>query len=279
MFTLNCNGRMLVIRQPVVMGILNATPDSFYAASRHSAESAALMMVETMMEEGATIVDIGGQSTAPGSIRVSEDEELQRVIGIIEAVHNRFPELILSVDTYYSNVARQAVQAGAGIVNDISAGTLDSNMLTTVGKLNVPYIAMHMRGTPQTMNTLAQYDNVTTDVLDYFIQRMDDFKRAGIKDIIIDPGFGFAKTIAHNFELLRNLDKFRILQNPLLAGLSRKSTIYKTLGIKPDESLNGTTVLNTLALINGASILRVHDVKPAMECVRLLMASGWIKAS
>lgn len=279
MFTLNCNGRLLVIRQPVVMGILNATPDSFYAASRHSAESAALTMVETMLEDGATIVDIGGQSTAPGSIRVSEDEELQRVIGIIEAVHNRFPELILSIDTYYSNVAQQAVQAGVGIVNDISAGTLDSNMLTTVGKLNVPYIAMHMRGTPQTMNTLAQYDNVTTDVLDYFIQRMDDFKRAGIKDIIIDPGFGFAKTIAHNFELLRNLDKFRILQKPLLAGLSRKSTIYKTLGIKPDESLNGTTVLNTLALINGASILRVHDVKPAMECVRLLMASGWIKAS
>lgn len=279
MFTLNCNGRLLVIRQPVVMGILNATPDSFYASSRHAAESAALTVVETMLEEGATIVDIGGQSTAPGSSRIDEEEELRRVIGIIEAVHSRFPELILSIDTYYSRVARLAVQAGAGIVNDISAGALDSDMLSTVGKLNVPYIAMHMRGSPQTMNELARYDNVTTDVLDYFIQRMESYQRAGIRDIIIDPGFGFAKTIAHNFELLRNLDNFRILQKPLLAGLSRKSTIYKTLGIRPDESLNGTTVLNTLALINGASILRVHDVKPAMECIRLLNASGWIKTS
>jgi dihydropteroate synthase len=272
MFTLNCKGKLLVVDKPVVMGIINTTPDSFYAGSRRSGIDAILAQAMQMLEEGADILDIGGQSTRPGSIQVSAEEELKRVIDGIAAINQKFPEAIISIDTYYSLVAKEAVNAGASIVNDISAGSMDEEMIPVVATLGVPYVLMHMQGTPQTMQQSPQYDNVTKEVLDFFIQRLDSLHKAGIRDIIVDPGFGFGKTIAHNFELLKDLSVFKILKAPLLLGISRKSTIYKTLGITVEESLNGTTVLNTIGLMNGAGILRVHDVKQAKEAIRLVDA-------
>ena len=269
MFTLNCNGRLLVIDKPLVMGIINATPDSFYEGSRFSGTDKILVQAEKMISEGADILDIGGQSTRPGSEQVSEDTELSRIIESIEAIHQKFPEIIISVDTYYSTVAKKCIHAGASIVNDISSGTMDKEMLSTVAALQVPFVAMHMKGTPQTMQQQANYENVTREVLDFFIRKKDECKTAGIADVIIDPGFGFAKTIAHNFQVLKDLSVFKMLDAPLLVGLSRKSSVYKTLGISPEEALNGTTVLNTIALMNGANILRVHDVKEAKEAIKL----------
>jgi dihydropteroate synthase len=216
------------------------------------------------------MIDIGGQSTRPGSTPVSEEEELARVIHGIDAIHRQFPACIISVDTYYARVAKEAVEAGASIVNDISAGSLDPLMIETVAALRVPYVLMHMQGRPQTMHQAPHYDQVTREVLDFFITRLAELQRAGITDVIVDPGFGFGKTIAHNFELLDQLPAFRILQKPLLAGLSRKGTVYKTLSTTAENALNGTTVLNTIALMNGASILRVHDVKAAVEAVILV---------
>ena len=251
------------------MGIINATPDSFYEGSRFMGGENILREAEKMLAEGADILDIGGQSTRPGSIQLAEDEELKRVTGPIELLQKNFPEAIISIDTYQSRIAKQAVAAGASIVNDISGGNLDAAMLSTVGKLKVPYICMHMQGKPQTMQKEPYYENVTREVLDFFIRRIDECKKAGIHDVIIDPGFGFGKTIAHNFELLKNLTVFKILERPVLLGVSRKSTIYKTLGVSAKEALNGTTVLNTIGLMNGANILRVHDVKEAKEAVRL----------
>lgn len=270
MFTLNCKGRLLVIDKPMVMGIINTTPDSFFAGSRKVFTDAIIRQTATMLEEGAGMIDIGGQSTRPGSSPVSEEEELSRVIGGIEAIHHHFPECIISVDTYYARVAREAVAAGASIVNDISAGTLDPAMTETVASLRVPYVLMHIQGTPQTMQQSPHYDNVTREVLDFFAARLAALQQAGITDIIIDPGFGFGKTHAHNFELLGQLPVFKILEKPLLIGLSRKGTIYKTLKIKAEEALNGTTVLNTIALMKGANILRVHDVKAAVEAITLI---------
>ena len=272
MFTLNCNGRLLYADKPLVMGVINATPDSFYEDSRSETVSDILQKAESMLNDGADILDIGGQSTRPGSQPVDEEEELKRVIKAIAAVHNHFPEAIISIDTWHAKVAREAVAAGAGIVNDISAGSLDSEMLTTVASLHVPYILMHMQGTPQTMQQSPKYSNVTAEVLDFFIQKTELLKKTGIKDIIIDPGFGFGKTIAHNFELLRNLSVFKITGLPILIGLSRKSTISKTLDITTQESLNGTTVMNTIGLLNGADIIRVHDVKEAKQAVKLVEA-------
>ena len=269
MFTLNCQGRLLVIDKPLVMGIINATPDSFYEGSRFYGTDKILLQAEKMIEAGADIIDIGGQSTRPGSEQMSDEEELKRVIDGIKAIHQNFPETIISIDTYYATVARESVEAGAGIVNDISTGRMDKRMLSTVAALKVPYIAMHMKGTPQTMQKYASYDNISLEVLDFFIQKKDECHKAGINDIIIDPGFGFAKTIDNNFELLKNLSIFKMLDAPLLVGLSRKSAVYKTLNISIEEALNGTTVLHTIALMNGASILRVHDVKEAKETTRL----------
>ena len=269
MFALNCNGRLLVIDKPLVMGVINATPDSFYEGSRFSGTDKILVRAETMISEGADILDIGGQSTRPGSEQVSEDTELSRIIESIEAIHQKFPEIIISVDTYYSAVAKKCIQAGASMVNDISSGTMDKEMLSTIAALQVPLVAMHMKGTPQTMQQQANYESVTREVLDFFIRKKDECKTAGIADVIIDPGFGFAKTIAHNFQVLKDLSVFKMLDAPLLIGLSRKSSVYKTLGIPPDEALNGTTVLNTIALMNGADILRVHDVKEAKEAIKL----------
>lgn len=272
MFTLNCRGRLLVIDKPLVMGIINITPDSFYSGSRFSQTAAVLQQAGQMLAEGAAILDIGGQSTRPGSELLSAEQETTRILEPIAAIKEGFPHCIISVDTFYAKTARAAVNAGATIVNDISAGALDEKMLTTVADLQVPYVCMHMKGSPQNMQSQAEYKEVTLDVLDFFIRTTQQCVNAGIQDIIIDPGFGFAKTIAHNFQLLRQLSVLKMLGRPLLAGLSRKSSVYKTLGITPEESLNGTTVLNTLALNGGASLLRVHDVKAAREAIDLFIA-------
>lgn len=272
MYTLNCKGKLLALDRPVVMGIINITPDSFYQGHLHQHSAALVQIAGDMLRSGAGILDIGGQSTRPGSKPITAAEELNRVLPVIEDIHKNFPHAILSIDTYYSEVALAAVQAGAAIVNDISAGEIDKNMLDAVAQLQVPFIAMHMKGIPQTMQQHAIYNDVVKEVLDYFINKVAECHNRGIKDIILDPGFGFAKTIAHNFQLLQQLSVFSMLGKPVLAGLSRKSTIYKTLQLSAAAALNGTTCLNTIALLNGASILRVHDVKEAMEVVQLVQA-------
>ena len=272
MFTLNCKGKLLIIDKPIVMGIINATPDSFYENSRKLNVDKALQKAEQMLNEGAAILDIGGQSTKPGSQTINATEELERILPIIESIHNTFPEAFISVDTYYSKVAKEAVNAGACIVNDVSGGLQDEAMLSTVAALKVPYICMHMKGTPQNMQLNPMYKNVTKEVLDFFIMQTAKCKTVGIHDVIIDIGFGFGKTATHNFQLLKELQIFKILEKPVLIGVSRKNTIYKTLNITANEALNGTTVLNTVALLNGANILRVHDVKEAVEAVKLIEA-------
>lgn len=260
---------MLDISTPVVMGILNATPDSFYNQGRDSDTDSILRNAERMLSEGATILDVGGVSTKPGSDIIAPEEELKRVIPIIEALHKRFTEAWLSVDTYHSAVATAAVNAGASIINDVSSGSIDSNMIATVAQLQVPYIAMHMQGTPATMQQNPQYNNVTLDILNYLRQMVDKCEAAGIKDIIIDPGFGFGKTLEHNYELLRNMHTLRMLGKPVLAGISRKGMIWKALGTTPEEALNGTTALHMVAMQQGANILRAHDVKEAMAVIKL----------
>jgi dihydropteroate synthase len=272
MFTLNCKGKLISLESPQVMGIINITPDSFYSGSRHQGMDNILAIAEKMIEDGADILDIGGQSTRPGSEALSEEEELSRVIPAIEWIAKENPEAIISIDSFYAKVALEAVNAGASIVNDISAGTLDSRMISMVASLDAPYIMMHMKGNPQNMQSFAVYENLLREILDFFIERKKLCLVAGIKDIIIDPGFGFSKTIHNNLELLRNLEIFRMLDSPILVGLSRKATIYKTLDNSPEQALNGTTAMNTMALMNGASILRVHDVKEAKEVVKLWMA-------
>lgn len=272
MFTLNCKGRLVVLDQPIVMGILNTTPDSFYSGSRMQDTDHLLRKAEEMIREGATIIDIGGQSTRPNSERISEEEERRRVVPAIAAVHRHFPEQLLSVDTFYASVATEGVAAGASLVNDVSAGTIDKNLLPAVARLGVPYVLMHMLGNPQTMQRNPHYNHVTLEVFDALSFRLKSLQQAGITDVIIDPGFGFGKTIDHNFQLLRELSFFNRLNRPLLVGLSRKATVYKTLQTDPGQALNGTTVLHTIALMNGADILRVHDVKAAAEAITLYLA-------
>ncbi len=272
MTSINCKGKLLNLTQPVVMGIINATPDSFYEGHLKLNKSKIYSLVVRMIAGGASILDIGGLSTRPGSEPVSKQEETDRVVPLIKEIHAAYPEMILSIDTYNSAVAKAAVAAGASIVNDISGGNLDSEMITTVASLQVPYICMHMQGNPTTMQKAPDYTDVVNEVLDFFIGKIDVCKKAGIKDVIVDPGFGFGKTIEHNFQLLKSLSLLSITDKPILAGLSRKSTIYKTLGKTAFEALNGTTVLNTMALMNGASILRVHDVKEATEAIKLYNA-------
>ncbi len=269
MYTLNCKGRLLVIEKPVVMGILNITPDSFYSGSRVQQQDELLQKAGQMLNEGAAILDIGGQSTRPGSKRLTAEEEMERVLPAVELLKATHTDCFISVDTFYSAVAKASVLAGADIINDISAGDMDDKMLSTVAALNVPYIAMHMKGTPDNMQSNPVYENVTREVVDYFIKKIEQCRAAGIKDIVIDPGFGFGKTIEHNFQLLKSMEVFSMFKLPVLAGLSRKSTIWKTLGITPEEALNGTTVLNTIALQKGSAILRVHDVKEAVEAIKL----------
>lgn len=272
MFQLNCKGRLLQLTTPVVMGIINVTPDSFYGGSRYLNGDDMVTQARKMLEAGAGILDIGGQSTRPGSERITAAVEEQRVVPAIESILKKYPEALISIDTYYSSVAKAAVAAGAAMVNDISAGTLDKEMTETVAALGVPYVLMHMRGTPETMQQAAVYQNVLTEVFDKLNQDIAFLHKAGVKDIIVDPGFGFGKTIAHNFTLLKHFSYFKQLGKPLLAGLSRKATIYKTLGTSAAGALNGTTVLNTIALQQGADILRVHDVQEAVEAVQLFTA-------
>jgi dihydropteroate synthase len=272
MYTINCKGKIVVIDKPLVMGIINATPDSFFEGHLNKTEAGILALATQMIADGADILDIGGQSTRPGSKRITATEELERVLPVIKIIHQNFPETIISIDTYYSIVAAAAVAAGASIVNDISAGSMDNQMLDTVAGLKVPYVCMHMQGTPDTMQKAPDYTDIAKELLDFFIAKIEQCKKAGIIDIIVDPGFGFGKTIEHNFSLLKKLQVLSMLNKPILAGLSRKSTVYKTLGTTAANALNGTTVLNTMALTNGAAILRVHDVKEAKEAVTLFTA-------
>ncbi len=269
MFTLNCKGRLLDLSTPVVMGILNATPDSFYKASRQNSVDAALRLAEKMIREGAAILDIGGQSTRPGSTVIGIEEEMLRVIPVIDAISKTFPETIVSIDTYHAKVAREAVMAGTRIVNDISGGKFDEDMLRVTASLGTPYICMHLEGTPGNMHSHSITGDILLHLIDYFREKIRVCEAAGVTDIILDPGFGFSKTVEQNFALIKQLGLLQITGKPVLLGVSRKSSIYKTLGITPEESLNGTTVLNTAGLLNGASILRVHDVKEAVEAVRL----------
>jgi dihydropteroate synthase len=266
---INCKGSLIDLSVPKVMGILNCTPDSFFDGGKYTNDAQLLQQAEKMLEQGAAFIDIGAYSSKPSAQFVSEEEELQRIVPVVELVLKHFPNALISIDTFRARVAKACIECGAAIVNDISAGLLDEAMLHTVGQLKVPYIMMHMRGTPQTMVKLTQYDDVVKDILFYFSQRISAARAAGIKDIIIDPGFGFAKTLAQNYEVLSKLELFKFTELPLLAGISRKSMIYNLLGTTAQESLNGTTVLNTLALTKGATILRVHDVKEAVECVKI----------
>lgn len=272
MKSINCKGKILDLSEPVVMGIINATPDSFYEGHLKYGKDDILQMAGKMISDGATILDIGGQSTRPGSQPIGIEEELERAIPIVASIYEKYPDTVISIDTYNSEVAIAAVATGASIVNDISGGSLDKAMIQTVADLKVPYICMHMQGTPANMQKEPKYTDVVKEVLDHFISKLDECSKAGIKDIIIDPGFGFGKTIEHNFQLLKRLSVFSMTNRPILVGLSRKSTVYKTLGITVSEALNGTTVLNTMALLNGASILRVHDVKEAKEAITLYKA-------
>ena len=269
--TINCKGTLIDLTRPRVMGILNCTPDSFFDGGKYKSEKELLTQTERMLNEGADFVDIGAYSSKPNADFVTEEEEIKRIAPVVELVIKHFPEAIISVDTFRAAVAKAAVEAGAAIVNDISAGNLDENMLPTVGALKVPYIMMHMRGTPQTMVKLTDYEDIVKEMLFYFSQKIAEAHSHGIDDIIIDPGFGFAKTLEQNYEVLNKMELFKMTDMPILAGMSRKSMIYKLLGITPQESLNGTTVLNTIALTKGANILRVHDVKEAVECIKIMM--------
>lgn len=268
--SLNLGGKLFTMSQPHVMGILNITPDSFYAGNRLALTDNYLSVAEKMILEGATMLDIGGYSSRPGADNISSAEELKRVIPVMEALRKEFPEIVLSVDTFRSDVARAAVEHGADLINDISGGELDQQMFETVAQLGCPYILMHMRGTPQTMNTVTNYDHLFCEMIAYFSERIETLRALGVKDIIIDPGFGFAKTRAQSLELLKRIADFQLLGCPVLGGVSRKSMIYKTLNTTAEEALNGTTVLHTLLLTKGVSILRVHDVKEAMEVVQLM---------
>ncbi len=269
MMTLNCNGKLIDLTSPKVMGILNVTPNSFYDGGKHVEAKAILNQVEKMLLEGATFIDVGGYSSKPDAEVVSEEQELQRILPVVQNISKEFPNAVISIDTFRSNVAQAAVENGVAIINDISAGNLDVKMMETVAQLQVPYIMMHMKGTPQTMQSLAQYENIVKEMLFYFSEKIALARSFGINDLILDPGFGFAKTVDQNFEVLNKLDLFQITELPILAGLSRKSMIYKTLDTSAEFALNGTTSLNTISLLKGAKILRVHDVKEAVECVQL----------
>ena len=267
--TLNCRGHLISLDRPIVMGILNVTPDSFFDGGQYSGRDAILARAEQMLEEGAAILDVGGMSTRPGAAPVPEAEELQRVIPAVDAIHQAFPEAIISVDTVRARVAQESVGAGAAIVNDISAGRMDEALYATVAALNVPYVLMHMQGMPRDMQKEPYYEDVVREVLDFLIAEAGKLRELGVKDIILDPGFGFGKAVRHNYQLLKNLHVFQILDYPILAGLSRKSMINRVLGIQAAEALNGTTALHMVALQQGAKILRAHDVRPAIETIKL----------
>jgi dihydropteroate synthase len=267
---INIGGRLVDCKRPLVMGVINITPDSFYEGSRHDSVSAVLKTVARMFEEKADVIDVGGYSTRPGAAEITVKEELKRVVGTLTAIRKEFPKLVLSVDTFRSSVAKAArSEAGVDIINDISGGMLDNKMFRLVAELNIPYVMMHMQGTPATMQRNPVYKDVVPDIIEWFAKRIPLLEDAGVKDIIVDPGIGFGKTIEQNFEIIQRCREFKILKRPIMAGVSRKSLIWKTLGISPGEALNGTTALNMALLMNGAEILRVHDVREAAETVRL----------
>ncbi len=267
--TINCKGQLIDLSSPKVMGILNVTPDSFHDGGQYKDASSILNQVEKMLNDGATFIDVGGYSSRPGADFVSEEEELNRVIPVVELILKHFPETLISIDTFRSTIARRSVEAGAALINDISGGQLDEHMISTVGQLHVPYIMMHMRGNPKTMQQQTDYDDIVKDLNSYFAERIAKGHLAKINDIIIDPGFGFAKTLEQNYELLNNMELLQMTNKPILVGVSRKSMIYKTLNTTSQNALNGTTALHMVALQKGANILRVHDVKEAMECLTL----------
>ena len=268
--TINCKGQLIDLTLPKVMGILNITPDSFYDGGKYKDEAAILFQTEKMLTEGATFIDVGAYSSRPGAQHISEDEELKRILPVIDLLCKHFPESIISVDTFRSKIAKETITHGAALINDISGGNMDANMFATVAKLQVPYILMHMLGTPQTMQKNPTYNNLLTDIAKYFAEKIAKLHLLKLNDIIIDVGFGFGKTIAHNYEILKNLSYFKNLDAPILAGVSRKSMLYKTLNISAKEALNATTAANTIALLNGANLLRVHDVKEAVEAVKIV---------
>lgn len=270
--TINCQGNLIDLDHPRVMGILNQTPDSFFDGGRYSNSKVMLQQVEQMLQCGASFIDVGGYSSRPGAAEVSTDEELKRVIPTIEAIKSDFPKAIISIDTFRSTVADRAIEAGAAMINDISGGDRDPQIYKVAAKHQVPYIMMHMRGTPQTMTKLTHYDNVVMDVAQDLSKKIKHIRTLGVHDLIVDPGFGFAKNLVQNYALLDKLDHLKLLEAPILVGLSRKSMIYKLLETDPENALNGTTAANTIALLKGASILRVHDVAPAMEAVRIVNA-------
>lgn len=267
---INCKGTLIDLSLPRVMGIINRTPDSFFDGGKYKKEDDLLRKVEKMLFDGATFIDIGAYSSRPNAAFVSEEEELKRILPTITLLLKYFPEILLSVDTFRSVVAKEGIEHGAAIINDIAAGGLDAKMFEVVAELNVPYIMMHMRGTPQTMQNFTNYDLIVKDILFYFSEKVSIARNYKINDLIIDPGFGFSKTIEQNYEILQKLERFKILELPLLVGISRKSMLYKLLGITQEGALNGTTVLNTLALTKGANILRVHDVKEAIQTIKIL---------
>ena len=273
MYTINCRGRLVSLETPQVMGILNLTPDSFYASSRQQSEEAIAARCRQIVAEGGTMIDVGAYSSRPGAADVSAEEEMERLRRGLAVVRREVPDAIVSVDTFRAEVARMCVEEyGADIINDISGGQFDRDMFRTVARLGVPYILMHIKGKPQTMQQAPQYDDLMREVMLYFAERLLRLRELGVKDVIVDPGFGFGKTLEHNYDLMAHLGEFRMLEAPLLVGISRKSMIYRLLGGGPEEALNGTTVLNTIALMNGAHILRVHDVRPAAEAVRMIAA-------
>ncbi len=267
--TINCKGNLIDLSTPLVMGVINSTPDSFYDGGNYNKISLALKQVEKHLNEGASFIDVGGYSSRPNAKKVSEEEELRRVIPLIKEINTQFPEAIISIDTFRSKVAEKAIHAGASIVNDISAGELDQNMLNTVAELQVPYIAMHMKGTPQNMQKNPTYSNVVEEIIYYFSKKIERINQLGINDIILDVGFGFGKSIEDNYKLLNSLDLFKLFKIPILVGVSRKSMLYKPLEKEPSEALNATTIAHTIALQKQINILRVHDVKEALECIKI----------
>jgi dihydropteroate synthase len=271
---MNCKGELIDLSTPKVMGILNITPNSFFDGGKYKNENELLERVEKMLSEGADFLDVGAYSSKPNAEFVSEEEEISRIIPVVNLLQKHFPEIILSIDTFRAGVAKICIENGASIINDISAGKLDEKMLETIAKFQVPYIMMHMKGTPQTMQEYTQYDDIIKEMLYYFSERISTARAFGINDLIVDPGFGFSKTLEQNFALMQKMELFQMLELPLLVGISRKSMIYKTLETNAEKALNGTTVLNTVALTKGAKILRVHDVKEAVECVRLFNKLG-----
>ena len=268
--TINCKGNLIDISSPKVMGILNITPDSFFDGGKYKNDVAILSQVEKMLKEGATFIDVGAYSSRPGATHISEEQELKRIVPVIDLLIKNFPEIIISVDTFRSKIAEATINSGAAIINDISGGKMDVKMFDTVANLQVPYILMHMLGTPQNMQKNPVYEDVVKEIISFFAEQIFDLHQLKLNDIIIDVGFGFGKTIEHNFEILKNLDLFKSLDAPILAGVSRKSMLYKTLNVSAMEALNATTSANTIALLNGANILRVHDVKEAVEAIKIV---------